>query len=176
MEEKNGKAKYDWDKIKRDFFNSDFLEVASFIQQELGKLPEDDGNMAQHTKGWAEDKREKKRKDAEEIEEQMKKELIERLKVKMEDVLTGKKISFELLLKYVECQLKEANGQELSEADLKFMKRFSGKEMDNVIKWFQIELGQPTNIAQLQGSKERPIVLIDLLERARKLRDVIKPE
>lgn len=165
------KSKYNWIKLKQEFFNSDFTDVAPFIRQRLDKDTSIDKNAANHTKGWAEDKKKWQIEENEKIQAEMRKELIEKLKVKVEDVLTGKKIAYELLLRYLECYLKQLQGkEEMTASELAFMKTFP-ISVDKIIKWFQIELGLPTSIAELQGSEEKPFYLIDLVREARAILD-----
>lgn len=51
------KSKYDWNKIKLEFFKSDFNEIAPFIQQRYSKDTAKDSNFAKNTKWWAEEKK-----------------------------------------------------------------------------------------------------------------------
>ena len=169
------KAKYDWVALKQEFFNSDFLEVAPFIRERLGKETDNDTNVANQTKGWAEAKKEWKRKQIEEVENKTRGELVNKMKVKVEELMTAKKVSFRLLNKYLDCYVKQVKGKKLKPTEKNFMGSFP-IDIDKVIKWIQIELGEPTNIAQIQGNKEKPLILIDIIRQANKsLKDVNQP-
>lgn len=51
------KSKYDWYKIKLEFFKSDFIEIAPFIQQKYSKDTAKNSNIANNTKWWADEKK-----------------------------------------------------------------------------------------------------------------------
>lgn len=154
---------YDWDKLKNDWFLSDEVSLSAFLESAIGKRPDSDGNVNEHTKGWIAEKKEYKRRLAEEAE----KEIREKLKIRLQDLLLAKKRSYELIGKYVEYYAKILAGEEITKEEKDFIAKFSIKGgIDTVIKWIQIELGLPTNIAELQGSKEKPINLITLLREA----------
>jgi len=164
----NGIQKYDWDALKRNFFNSDHLEVASFIRQTLGKETAEDGNMARQTKGWTEDKKEWKRKRAENIQKQVDKALIEKLKISLEDLLINKKLLFSLDSKYLEIlgRMAQANLEKpISPEELIFFRNYQESVRD-VYKRIQIELGLPVNIEELQGAKDKPLVFVELVRQA----------
>lgn len=44
------RTKYDWDAIKQEFFESDFIDVAPFMQLRYGVSTVDSGNAQQKTK------------------------------------------------------------------------------------------------------------------------------
>lgn len=50
-------TKYNWDELKLEFFKSDFTEIAPFIQQRYSKDTAKNSNIANHTKWWANEKR-----------------------------------------------------------------------------------------------------------------------
>lgn len=51
------KTIYDWDAIKQQFFESDFIDVAPFLQLKYGLNTVDSGNAQQKTKWWWEEKK-----------------------------------------------------------------------------------------------------------------------
>jgi hypothetical protein len=149
--ESGSNAKYDWDALKQEFFNSDFLEVAPFIRQRLSKETANDSNMANQTKGWAEDKKEWKRKRMEDVQRQADKELIEKLKISLEDLLINKKLLFQLDSKYLEIlgRMAQPNSEKpLTTEELNFFKSYQDK-ISEIYKRIQIELGLPINIQKL---------------------------
>ena len=159
---------YDWEQLKREYFKSDIIEVTEFIRQKMGKEQNKDRNVARHIKGWTQDKKNYKRKQAEELEKKARSDLFEKLKVGLEELLSAKKLSYGLITKYLECHGKQVQGQVLTKAEIVFMKSINLKSVDVINKWLQIELGLPTNISELQGSKEKPLALIELIRKAEK--------
>jgi len=163
------RAKYNWEKLKQEFFESDIEEVFTFIKHKLGTNVAQSGGVKRNIKNWTEEKKEYQRKIMEEAREETKKELIEKMKIKLEDVLTAKKLSYSLLMSYLECYGKLLAGQELSESEQKFMSNLPVSKIDKINKWLHIELGLPTNITELQGAKEKPLFFIELVKEARKI-------
>jgi hypothetical protein len=148
--------KYDWIQLKNEFFLSEFNDVAGFIRQRLGKETAEDGNTAFQTKGWTEEKKEWKR----ELLEEVRRGEIDKFKVNLEELLATKKLSYQLMRKYLTCFGKILNGEELTSSESNFMKSFYVKSVDTITKWVQIELGLPTNISEIQGNKEKPFNII----------------
>lgn len=69
---KNTRTKYDWDKIKAEFFASDFLDVFPFIQHKYGTDTAQGWQAKSKTVGWAEEKRK--------IQDEMKLEALKQFK------------------------------------------------------------------------------------------------
>ncbi len=144
-------VKYDWIQLKKNFFDSDFNDVAGFLQQAIGKIPESDGNVAQQVKGWAEEKKEWRRIQIKEIENEARKALIEKLKINLEELLAAKKLSFSLMTRFLSLFGKTLEGkEELTEPEKKFVNSFPVGKVDTITKWLQIELGLPTNVMELK--------------------------
>ena len=165
MAEEQGKSKYDWGTLKKEFFNSDILEATAFIRSKLGMSNEEilsNGNIRKNIAGWTEEKKEFK----EQLVEEAKKEMIEKLKIEVQDLLLTKKMSYELMRRYIEYYAKILAKKEIPQEEKDFIAQFSMKTVDAINKWIQLELGLPTNIAQLQGSKEKPINILTLIRKA----------
>ena len=155
--------KYDWIQLKQEFFASDFLEVADFFRQRFGKFTGDNGNIENNVKGWAVEKQEWKKKNNEEIQARLRTELIEKLKIKTEEVLAAKNIAYNLLIQYLQCQAKELNGQTLTPVERRFVDGLSVGKIDTINKWINIELGLPTHIEEIKGGGGfLPNIIIDL--------------
>jgi len=163
---KKGRAKYDWEKIKQEFFNSDILEVNAFIKHRLGIGKAQDGNVRQHIVGWTEEKKIWKRKRFEEAQKEADKALIEKMKISLEDLLINKRLLFSLDAKYLEIlgRLTDSKRQPTKEERM-FFGAYQDKVRD-IYKRIQIELGLPVNIEELQGRKEKPLVFVDLIRQA----------
>ena len=131
--ENNGKAKYDWITLKQEFFNSDIVEVSAFIRHKFGIEMKDNGQVANKTTGWGEDKKEWKRKRIEEIQKQADKELINKLKIGLKDLLMNKRLLFGLDGKYLEIlgklQSSEADKQP-TEEERRFFQNYTDKVKD----------------------------------------------
>ena len=52
--------KYDWNKLKLEFFKSDYDDIAPFIEQTLGQKTAKNGTIARNTKWWDKEKKEYK--------------------------------------------------------------------------------------------------------------------
>lgn len=163
--------KYDWIKLKQGWLNWEGQDLSAFMEKEIGKRPDRDGNVGEQTKGWIDEKKKWKEEENRKVQDEMRKELIDKLKVKLEDVLAAKNVSYNLLIGYLRCHAKILKGEELTKAEEKFLKRFPVGNIDTINKWLHIELGLPTNITELQGNVEKPLNLITLLDDARKIKE-----
>jgi hypothetical protein len=146
-----GQTKRDWEMIRQEFFNSEFLDVAPFIRQKFGKETNNDGNMANQTKGWAEEKRLWKRKINEEIESKAKKELVDKLKIAWEDLLLNKKLLFSLDSKFLEIMgrlIRPDLNRPLTDEEKDFFNQYN-ESISEIYKRIQIELGLPINIQKM---------------------------
>jgi hypothetical protein len=52
--------KYDWNKLKLEFFKSDYDDVASFIEKTVGKKTANNSTLARNTKWWTKEKKDYK--------------------------------------------------------------------------------------------------------------------
>ena len=145
--------KYDWIQLKQDFFNSEFFEVEAFIKQRLGRGAADDGNIAKHVKGWTNDKKEWQQKRIDEIQKAADKDLKEKLKVQLKDLLTLKKLTFELDLSFLEIFLRMAGGKTVEPHERAFVLNYPNTP-EQVTKRVNLELGLPTNREVLETNIE----------------------
>lgn len=164
-----GETKYNWVEIKQEFFNSGLLDVRSFIQQKLSKDTANDGNIANQTKGWAEDKKEWTRKNLEEVAKQAQRELIDKLKISLEELLINKKLLFSLDAKFLEImgRIVHPNPERPLTADensffIKYQEKIS-----EIYKRIQIELGLPINIQKLGIGAEEDVdkIKIEIIQK-----------
>lgn len=146
-------TKYDWLQIKQDFFNSEFFEVEPFLKQKFGRGTGDDGNIAKHAKGWTNDKKEWQQKRIDEIQKAADKDLKEKLKVQLKDLLTLKKLTFELDISFLEIFLKMAGGKVVEPHERGFVLNYPNTP-EQVIKRVNLELGLPTNREVLETNIE----------------------
>jgi hypothetical protein len=163
--------KYDWIKLKSEWLSAPELELKAFLERTIGKGQDNDGNVQLQTKGWVDAKKEHRQREVDAIAEQTRKELIDKLKVKIEEVLAAKNISFNLLTTYLNCHAKKVAGQALSEGEQYLLDNLPIGKLDTINKWLFIELGLPTNITELQGNKDKPLDLIKMLEEGRKAKE-----
>ena len=162
MAEEAKENKYDWEGLKLKFLVSDTPTVAEFIRRELGVERDNDGNISRHTRGWAEDKADRKREIAAEAERQ----LLERYKISLEDILASKKVLFELDREFLRVAGKMAFKQkEITEEERAFFKAYWQRSKD-IWTRLQIELGQPINIEKLGAMKEGEIgkLIVEIIE------------
>jgi hypothetical protein len=147
--------KYDWIQLKQDFFNSEFFEVEPFLKQKFGRGTGDDGNIAKHAKGWTNDKKEWQQKRIDEIQKTADKELKEKLKIQLSDLLTIKKLTFELDMSFLEIFLRMASGKgdPVEAHERNFVMNYPNTP-EQVIKRVNLELGLPTNREILETNIE----------------------
>ncbi len=170
------KTKYNWEDLKQEFFNSEILEAKAFIRQRLGIETNDSGNIARKVTGWANAKKEWTKNKNAEIQRQLKKELMEKLKIPVEESLGIKSMISQGDARYLTILLRIGDERNPpSEGDLLFFKAYPDK-LSDVWKRVQIELGLPVNVSELQGSKEKPLYFKDLVEKAEKIlgKDALK--
>jgi len=141
-------SKYDWIKLKQEFFESGILEANTFLMGRIGK-DKGDSNVAERTKGWTEDKRDWQRKRIEEAQKEADKELVKKMKITLEDLLVSKKLLFQLDSRFLEIYGKQVSGQELKPEELAFLKSYPAKPLD-VFTRIQTELGLPSNRQSLE--------------------------
>jgi hypothetical protein len=147
--------KYDWIQLKQDFFNSEFFEVEPFLKQKLGKGGADDGNIARHTAGWNQAKKDWQKERIDKIQKAADKDLKESLKVQLKDLLTLKKLTFELDLSFLEIFLRMASGKgdPVKANERNFVLKYPNTP-EQVIKRVNLELGLPTNREVLETNIE----------------------
>jgi len=174
---KEGRAKYDWDALKQEFFNSDILESFTFIKSKLGaETVEHSGWIKSKVEGWTEEKKVWKQKRVENIQKQADKELMEKLKISLQDLLINKKLLFGLDSKYLEILGRIVNPnpeKPLNKNDYTFFKQYSDS-ISEIYKRIQIELGLPINIQKLGIGAEEDInkIKIEIIQK----NDGNKPE
>jgi len=161
-EEINPTDKYDWDALKLEFMASEVPSVKEFIRHRLGTGLEESGNVKRQTFGWAEEKKAEKQR----IVDEAQKELFEKLKVPLEDVLANKKVLFELDREFLRIATKIAfKPKDLTDEEKDFYKIYYQRAKD-IWTRVQVELGQPTNIEKLGAMKEGDIgkLIVEIVE------------
>ena len=173
------KAKYNWEELKQEFFNSDIVEATTFIR---GKLGGDERVVNSYIEskivGWTNAKREWIKNRNAEIQRQLDQKKMESLEVKVETLLSIKKRLIKLDSKYIdilERMLIPNPKKPLTKNDHAFFNYYSDSIKD-IYKRVQIELGLPTSVSQLQGKEEKPLYFKDLVEKAEKIlgKDALK--
>lgn len=140
-----GRTKYDWDMLKKEFFESNFLEAKTFLRWRLGGKKGLTTNMEKHIKGWTKEKREWKRKIIEKALAEIENDLVEKAKITIEDLLLHKKIIFALDNKYLHILAKIADNKPLDKSELDFLKQYK-VSLKEIYKRIQAELGEPTKV------------------------------
>jgi hypothetical protein len=151
--------KYNWDEIKQEFFNSDTVAVFDFMKQKLGESLAVSGNVQNHVVGWTEEKRAWKQKQLDEVQKQLDKELVKKLKVSLEDLLLNKKLLFELDARFLNILARMVQPDEkrmITDDEKKFFANYQEKASE-IYKRIQIELGLPINIQKLGLATEDDI-------------------
>ena len=170
MENKKIRSKYNWEALKDEFFASEHIDVASFIRERLGKDTGSNTHIANKTKGWGDDKKAYQQEITDKAKEKAKQKLIEKLKVKLEDVLAGKRLSYDLMISFLEGFAKILNNKELTKEEKKFMAVFPPKSIDMITKWMQIELGEPTKLSELELGETVKKVKIEIVMPGEKVK------
>lgn len=161
--------KYDWVMLKDKWFKSEELELSAFLEKEIGKRPDRDGNVNEHTKGWIEEKKLWKQNRNDEIQKQVDQDLIKKLKVPLTESLAIRNMLSQVDLKLLGIFLRIGSEENPpTDKELQFLKAFPDKLQD-VWKRVQIELGLPTNVSELQGSEEKPLYFRDLIKKAEEI-------
>lgn len=145
-------AKYDWEKIKQEFFQSDIPQAFTFMQWKFGRESvENSGHIQNSIVGWTEEKRKWQRGMTNKAKETAERELTEKLKISFQDLLLSKKLLFSLDSRYLEIlgKMAQPNPQNpLSENDFNFYKNYPDRLRDIWMR-IQIELGLPINVQAL---------------------------
>ena len=144
LKKRGRRAKYDWNALKQEFFNSDILEAYPFIRGKLrGEQGDVSTNIEKHIVGWTEEKKAWKQQKTAEIQRRLQEDLMKKLKVNLEDLLTQKKLLFSLDAKYLEILARmSSNENPPTEEELKFFKSYP-EALRDIYKRIQIELGLP---------------------------------
>lgn len=131
------KQKYDWSKIKLEFFQSDIDEVKVFFESKYGQWKRN-WTMNRNTRWRTKEKQEMKAnilKDAmaENAERQAKE-----LSLPLEKIMEGKKAILQLLLVQVSKYVKESKSE----------KNIDVWNAERILRMFKTELWEPTNISK----------------------------
>lgn len=165
-EEINPTDKYDWNALKLEFMVSEVPSVKEFIRHRLGTGLEESGNVKRQTKGWAEEREMEVKRVADEAQRQ----LLEKYRISLEDILASKKVLFELDREFLRVAGKLAfKPSEVSKEEQGFFKAYWQRSKD-IWTRLQIELGQPINIEKLGAMKEGEIgkLIVEIVENQKK--------
>lgn len=139
------RQKYDWSKIKSDFFASDIDEVKEFIGNIWGKY---NRNCAQATKGRTKEKQEWKQNIIEKALERKAKEEAKNLEIPLTQLKQAKKTVLWLVMKklnkIIEVDKKDKENKDLSTIDI--------KEQERMLRMIKTELWEPTSISKTDAT------------------------
>lgn len=163
------KQKYDWVAIKQEFFESDFIDVAPFIQQKYGKDTANNWQVWLMTKWWWDEKKK--------IQEEMKQKALEDFKQNLKqrwehvfDVLDQAHVKGlmdlanmildqweqrkrKIVRSYRDPETKEITSSEIVEID-DIVPNLHQSDMINILKHIKLEKWEPTDIVE-QWSKAK---------------------
>lgn len=161
------KSKHNWDKLKLEFFQSDFSEVKPFLIQKgvLRKGQKYGSNTAVKTKGWGKEKRTLFENAFKVVKKDMTNEIKPYIK--------------EYLISFIEAKILCINGLiERMGHDMNFNNpnRLSMKVTDlrSILEIIKTELGEPIKIAD-KGQVKPDIDLNKLIERIEKSDEPFDP-
>ena len=145
------KQKYDWAKLKLEFFESDIDDVKSFLSQIWINL-----NwwwIAKQTKGRWKDKIERKDNAVKKALEKKQKEMMKSLEVPIEKLLQGKKDAIESLLEDI----------------VKKKWKLNASDKIKILNALKTELWEPTTIAKSDNKQEIQATwpLVNIVRNAR---------
>ena len=148
-----GKVKYDWTELKKDYLSSSEAEVSVFLRAKLGLNTIDNGWAREQTKGWADEKKDMQRAAMQRAREMAEIELAEKLKISFSDLLLSKKLIFSVDSRYLEIMGKLAQSKPekpitLTNEEIVFLKVYSDS-LGRVWERVQVELGLPTNVQKM---------------------------
>lgn len=184
---KTNRTKYNWVKMKREFFESDFHDVFPFIQHKFGTATAQGWQAKSKTVGWAEEKRK--------IQDEMKLEALKQFKSNirkqwdavfekmemahvqgLEDLANmildqWQQRKRKIVRNYRDPETKEITSSEIFEIDdiTPFLHQ---ADMINILKHIKLEKGEPTDIVDTQGKSEARAWLDDV----KKQKEWKKPE
>lgn len=95
---KDKKFKYDWEALKREFFESSFMEVKAFFEQKYSTEVAFSGNVKKRTTGWPDEKKKWKQDTLILALENLKKEKSERVKNILDKILLLVESDIEMML------------------------------------------------------------------------------
>lgn len=157
------KQKYDWVAIKQEFFESDFIDVAPFLQQRYSKDTAKSGQVWLMTKWWADEKKK--------IQEEMKQKALEEFKSNLKqrwehvfDVLDQAHVKglmdlanmildqwqqrkMKIVRKYRDPETKEVTSSEIVEID-DISPTLHQADMISILKHIKLEKWEPTDIVE----------------------------
>lgn len=171
------KTKYDWKAIKQDFFESDFIDVAPFLQATYQINTSQSSQAREKTKWWADEKKK--------IQEEMKQKALEDFKLNLKkrwehvfDVLDQAHVKGltdlanmildqwqqrkrKIVRNYRDPETKEITSSEIFEIDdiTPFLHQ---ADMINILKHIKLEKGEPTDIVDNNGKSQARAWLDDL--------------
>lgn len=171
------KTKYDWEAIKQDFFESDFIDVAPFLQATYQINTSQSSQAREKTKWWADEKKK--------IQEEMKQKALEDFKLNIKkrwehvfDILDQAHVKGltdlanmildqwqqrkrKIVRNYRDPETKEITSSEIFEIDdiTPFLHQ---ADMINILKHIKLEKGEPTDIVDNNGKSQARAWLDDL--------------
>lgn len=137
-----GIAIYNWEQIKNDYFNSETEQSNTYLKQRFGKGVEEDGNFANRTTGWTQEKAKWKLERIKKNQSIIDKELMEKMKIPIIKILENKRTLFNLDSAYLKIYDKKNSGQEITKSEAEFFQMYKETGMiKGIYERMQNELG-----------------------------------
>lgn len=174
---KQPKTKYDWVALKQEFLESDYIDVAPFIQQKIGKDTANNWQVWLMTKWWADEKKkiqaEMKQKALEDFKQNLKKrwehvfDVLDQAHVKWLTDLANMILDQwsqrkrKIVRNYRDPETKEITSSEIFEID-DISPFLHQADMINILKHIKLEKWEPTDIVDNNGKSQARVWLDDL--------------
>lgn len=142
-------AKYNWDELKMEFFNSDKMTVMDFVRERGFARGSDrglSGAMQRKTIGWAEEKKDFIRMRNQQLQLAVDEEAKDKFRVNLELLLRNKHVLYTLDGRYLGLLVKLARGEEkLTPEENAFLNAYrNATRLDDIAKRISMELGNPS--------------------------------
>lgn len=138
-----GKAIYNWEQIKKEYFTSPILEASTYMQQRYGRDVAGGGNISKNIVGWTEDKKawikEQEKKSLEAYEEERLKKEKEIVKIAVNGEQQAIQIAYALLTSKIEID---------SESGAVKNVKHGAKDLKTLVEIFRLAQGKPMAISK----------------------------
>ena len=135
-------TKYDYDALKKEYFDSEIDEIKSFW---INKGLTYSSRVRMQTRWWGQEKKAHKEKLFEEYKEKQRKEMLKKYEVPIEQLLESKLATIGLLRKKLKFFI-DMKPEELGNMNM--------KELEKIRRMLKTELWEPTTIAKNEWKTE----------------------
>lgn len=143
---KDGRQKYDWESLKAQYIVSDMDDVEAFMRSIFGQDWVRSGNVNQHTSGWAEEKKEMKRR------------ILKAVMAEHEKTMTHKLLECKKSI----IEITHIKLTHYSDAGLMKAVKMHPKELEILWKITRTELGEPMEVPSTQKTQDE--LFADLMQ------------